>query len=313
MRRLRAPSRRVLGSVGALVLVGIIVVAAILAADSDTDPVAVNEASPATRSAKSTAPDRTMTDSDGTTTSSSAPTTGPSTKEPTSTAAPAQGTERPVADDLPPGVPEQLTFVNVGDPQCQDAVTAGGPTVVSPKPTFYVLEDADICLPGFDKSSQIDVSVVGPDGNTASFSYPESNGLDPQTIEVAFVSMMLDIDAPTGRYDVTALQGATAAQGSFTVDEPNRGTVRVAGQTAGAPGDEFIIWVAGFPSGGPATIDRYVSTGSDIFHYFTTTVVPATDQLGRAEDVLVTSARDPRGTYCLVPRGTAICSEITLE
>jgi hypothetical protein len=123
------------------------------------------------------------------------------------------------------------------------------PTVTPHESTYHILDYAAVCLPGFDQSTPVDVVIVGPDGQAIARPYP---GGEPDPV-VAQVSLLLDLDLPTGRYEVTAGQSGMSSQGSFMVEEPPQPHILVATPMAVARGDGHDLgggsssWGTGHP------------------------------------------------------------------
>jgi hypothetical protein len=237
----------------------------------------------------------------------------PAPPQPTSPSTPSTSPPQPTTttttgvDDtgvaVPPGVPEQFTYFEMGDPPCSGPFEDSGPAIVANRSdTAWVLELVDLCLPGFDRFAAVEVTVLRPDGQVIALSYdPPSLGLPPEAVRVAAVSIVIDVDAPTGSYEVIAHQGTTVAQGQLSVVEPRFPQLRVVSSGAA---HEFTVWMAGLAPGQPANIDLYSNTepGTGIYHYAGTTEVPPSDARGRAVYKFEGSILDTGG-YCLVARG----------
>jgi hypothetical protein len=228
----------------------------------------------------------------------SAPASPPAPQQPATTTT----TEVEVTGvSVPPGVPEQFEYFEVGDQPCSGPFADSGPTVVANgSDTAWVLEVVVLCLPGFDKFAPVDVTVFRPDGQVVPQPYdPASFGVDPAVIEEAYINFLIDVDAPTGPYEVTAQQGTTVAQGLFSVGEPVAPRLRVVSSGAA---DHFTVWMAGLIPGRPGNIDLYRGTGPGVYTYAGTVDVPSSDARGRAVYTFAGSI-DNTGGYCLVARG----------
>jgi hypothetical protein len=274
---------------------------AVLAVETDPDTrVAVGDEpeNPPTTPPPSTTP---STDEPAPVPPTSAPAIHPSPLPPaTTTTTNAEVTE--VA--LPPGVPEQFQYFEIGDPPCGGPFADRGPTIVNQRPgPASVLELVDLCLPGFDSLAAVDVTVLRPDGQMLTLSYnPESSGRPAESLGVAAVSMVIDVEAPTGTYEVTAQQGTDLAKGLFSVLEPSVPRLRVVSSGAA---DHFTVWMAGLVPGQPGNIDLYRGTEAGSYHYAGTIDVPSSDARGRAEYTVAGSV-DDTGGYCLIARGGAL-------
>jgi hypothetical protein len=205
---------------------------------------------------------------------------------------------------LPPGVPEQFDYFNVGDGPCAEFSIDDGPAVATSFPTSHILTEALICLPGFDPELPTDVTVTAPDGAQTSRIAPEQGAYDdPPTVYqgIPYLLFLLELYAPTGTYEITAQQGAIVQYASFEAAQPPVALLRVRPPTNGSPGDSFTVELAGFASGSPAIVDVY--TGDGTFTYVTSLSSAPTDAEGRAELVVSTTPADPGGIYCFVVRG----------
>jgi hypothetical protein len=205
---------------------------------------------------------------------------------------------------VPPGVPEQFEYFEIGDPPCGGPFIDSGPAIVTERPgPAWVLAIVDLCLPGFDKLAPVDVTVLRPDGQVLTLSYDPASrgGRPPELSDAANVSLVIDVEAPTGSYEVTAQQDMAVAHGMFSVVEPLVPQLRV---VSSGSADHFNVWMAGLAPGWPANVDLYRVTepGTGIYHYAGTIEVPASDARGRAVYRFAGSI-DNTGGYCLVARG----------
>jgi hypothetical protein len=295
----RATARSTLQAGCALALVTGLGIVAVLTVETNPDTrVAVGEESenPPTTPPSSTAPS-TVEPAPAPPTSAPAPPSRPRPATTTTTEVKVTGVA------VPPGVPEQFEYFEIGDGPCGGLPADSGATIVANgSDTALVLEVVVLCLPGFDKFSPVDVTVLRPDGQVVQQPYdPARLGVDPAFLDEAYVDFLIDVDAPTGDYEVTAQQGTTVAQGLFSVIEPSTPLLRVVSSGAA---DHFTVWMAGLAPGRPASIDLYRGTepGTDTYTYAGTVEVPSSDARGRAVYAFAGSI-DDTGGYCLVARG----------
>jgi len=155
-------------------------------------------------------------------------------------------------------------------------------------------------MPGFDTGSPATVDAIAPNGERLSLDAPTPLDHPP---EILFTTFDIPLFAQTGSYEIVAQQGELVASGSLVVGQPGLPILKVRPPTNGAPGDQFVIDIAGLESGDAPFIDVYTPDESGTrFHYLTSLEATASDELGRVAVEVRTAPTDPPGVYCMVIR-----------
>ena len=222
---------------------------------------------------------------------------GPAATAPTATVAVPKGDDLLRRRDAPPaGVPAQLTFLAPTD-GCVDAVH---PTpAVEVYDTHQIGDSVLICIRGFDPSPPVSMEVSLPDGRKRQRPVANVAGQNDWMFGIGATD-------PTGRYDVTAVQGAKRATAGFTVKLPHQPLIFTLSAAKGRAGTTFRFTVVSPSPNQTVSVDLYRGHGSQ---YATTVGTVTTDGQARATYQLPTFADAPTGTYCLVARPSNRCAD----
>ncbi len=197
--------------------------------------------------------------------------------------------------DAPPaGVAEQVSYFSVGNGGCpegdQPAVRFLGGFPREGQESIG--QQFVICLSGFAKGRPVRVSVRRPDGRDVDrqAAFERAYGLHT----LSWTPLPGD---PLGRHDVTATQGATTAQASFSVRRSPIPRVRPLDDYV-PPGRPVRLVLAGFEPRQLVALHLYRARGgsSERFSYLTT-INARMDRRGEALYRFPTDPDAPRITY----------------
>ena len=202
--------------------------------------------------------------------------------------------------------PTDVTFTTVTLPPDVDIPTVTVPPV---EDVAVVSQASEIIFCGWGWGSSVFVQVVttGPEGVI------DTQYL--QTSEEGHLGLVWrpGLNDPVGTYTISATDGSYTVEDTFELVPPDYPTVDILGVEEGAPGDSFMIGMAGFAPNRGFDLHVYRSEELGGWKYAGTVGGIPTDNTGSATHPLETLPDDPPGTYCLVSEGNgfglALCSE----
>ncbi|HEX6222043.1 MAG TPA: hypothetical protein VF115_13215, partial [Acidimicrobiia bacterium] len=198
-------------------------------------------------------------------------------------------------DETPPGIERQFEFFNIGNGPCAEFNANDDPFVAASPGSSVVLGSFLICLPGFDPTSPLHVTLTSPTGETTEFASFETYQ------DVPYVYHTVPLYSDTGVFDIVATQGDVVSEASVTIEQPQMPLLLLPGRTSGQRGDSFTLHFAGHQPRERPRFNVYFGGATDgTFEYLTTVEAPQADALGRSEFVLTTSETDAPGVYCFI-------------